>query len=155
MKCIYCGSLDSKVIDSRTSDDGTTIRRRRECLQCKKRFTTHEMVEQSAIYVIKKGGGRQEFDLNKVRAGIIKACEKRPVPIYKIDRLVAEVNRTVMACGSTEISTSRIGDLVMEGLKDIDDVAYVRYCSVYQEFKDIQSFMAKISEILSKNAGNA
>ena len=152
MKCIYCGSFDSKVIDSRMSDDGTSIRRRRECLQCKKRFTTHEMVEQSSIYVIKKGGGRQEFDIAKVRAGIVKACEKRPVPIYKIDRLVNDVYKNVMAGGVNEISTSRIGDLVMEGLKDIDDVAYVRYCSVYQEFKDIETFMAKISEILSKNA---
>ena len=152
MKCIYCGSFDSKVIDSRMSEDGTSIRRRRECLQCKKRFTTHEMVEQSSIYVIKKGGGRQEFDIAKVRAGIVKACEKLPVPIYKIDRLVNDVYKNVMSGGVNEISTSRIGDLVMEGLKDIDDVAYVRYCSVYQEFKDIETFMAKISEILSKNA---
>lgn len=155
MKCIYCGCIDSKVIDSRMSDDGTSIRRRRECLQCKKRFTTHEMVEQSSIYVIKKGGGRQEFDINKVRAGIIKACEKRPVPIYKIDRLVSEVYKAVMGGGINEISTSRIGDLVMEGLKEIDDVAYVRYCSVYQEFKDLRSFMDKINEIASKNSGNA
>lgn len=133
------------------AEDGTSIRRRRECLGCHKRFTTYEMVEQSSIYVVKKNGGRQEFDPNKVRAGIVKACEKRPVPIYKIDRLVQDISKAVMSTGASEVSTAHIGDLVMEGLKNIDDVAYVRYCSVYQEFKDIETFMAKISEILSKN----
>ena len=154
MKCNYCGYLDSKVIDSRMSEDGTSIRRRRECLHCHRRFTTYEMVEQSSIYVIKKNGGRQEFDANKVRAGIVKACEKRPVPIYKIDRLVGDITKAVLNSGASEVSTAHIGDLVMEGLKNIDDVAYVRYCSVYQEFKDIETFMAKISEILSKNKDN-
>ncbi|MBQ9145867.1 MAG: transcriptional repressor NrdR [Clostridia bacterium] len=151
MKCIYCECTSSKVIDSRVSEDGTCVRRRRECCGCGRRFTTHEVVEQATVFVVKKGGGRQEFDINKVRAGIVKACEKRPVPIVKIERLVAEVAKAVNAGGVSEITTEKIGNLVMEGLKEIDDVAYVRYCSVYQEFKDVETFMTKISEILNKN----
>lgn len=151
MKCIFCGCLDSKVIDSRPTEDGTGIRRRRQCLGCKRRFTTCEMVEESTVYVIKKGGGRQEFDAGKLRAGILKACEKRPISITKIDRLVADVTKAVRNSGSAEITTQYIGELVKEGLRDIDDVAYVRYCSVYQEFQDVETFMAIISDVLSKN----
>ena len=150
MKCIYCGSINSKVIDSRMAEDGSSIRRRRECLDCHRRYTTHETVEQATIYVIKKGGGRQEFDISKIRAGILKACEKRPVPIVKIERVVNDIQKEILACGTTEISTEQIGDLVMEKLMEIDDVAYVRYCSVYKEFKDVESFLTQINELLKK-----
>lgn len=153
MKCIFCNSIDSKVIDSRMVEDGTVIRRRRECLGCGRRFTTHETVERAPIYVIKKGGGRQEFDLDKVRAGIVKACEKRPVPYAKIDRLVNDIHKKILSSGVSELPTEQIGDLVIEGLKDIDDVAYVRYCSVYKEYKDIETFLSKINEILDKKRG--
>jgi len=150
MKCKFCGCLNSKVVDSRLSDDGNSIRRRRECEECGRRFTTYETIEHTPIYVIKKGGGRQEFDINKVRAGIVKACEKRPVPITKIDTLVNDIERTVYNMGDQEITSKHIGDLIMDGLKGIDDVAYVRFASVYRQFKDIDTFMEEISSILSK-----
>ncbi len=150
MKCKYCGSLDSKVIDSRLTEDGSAIRRRRECLNCSRRYTTYETVERTPIYVIKKGGMRQEFDIDKVRNGIVKACEKRPVPITKIDNLVSEIEKKVYNMGEQEISSEKIGDLVINGLKEIDDVAYVRFASVYRQFKDIDTFLSEIESILSK-----
>lgn len=142
--------MDSKVVDSRETEDGTSIRRRRECIQCGRRYTTYETVEHTPIFVIKKGGVRQEFDVNKIRSGIIKACEKRPVPITRIDALVSSIERTIYNNGDQEVTSEYIGDLIMAGLKEIDDVAYVRFASVYRQFKDIDTFMEEISEILSK-----
>ncbi len=150
MKCVYCGSMDSKVIDSRISDDGTSIRRRRECLECGRRFTTYETVERIPVFVIKKDGNRELFDINKLRSGIMKACEKRPVTYESINKLVTEIEKTVYNIGSNEISSDRIGDEVMKGLKELDQVAYVRFASVYKEFKDIDTFLAEIEMILGK-----
>jgi len=150
MKCLYCGSLDSKVIDSRISDDGSSIRRRRECLSCGRRFTTYETVERIPIFVIKKDGTRELFDTNKLRGGIMKACEKRPVPYESIDNLVTEIEKSVYNIGANEISSDKIGDEVMKGLKELDQVAYVRFASVYKEFKDIDTFLSEIEHILGK-----
>lgn len=150
MKCVYCGSMDSKVIDSRISDDGTSIRRRRECLECGRRFTTYETVERIPVFVIKKDGNRELFDINKLRSGIMKACEKRPVSYESINKLVTEIEKAVYNIGSNEISSDRIGDEVMKGLKELDQVAYVRFASVYKEFKDIDTFLAEIERILGK-----
>ncbi|NCA67537.1 MAG: transcriptional repressor NrdR [Clostridia bacterium] len=150
MKCKYCGSLDSKVIDSRLTEDGSAIRRRRECINCSRRYTTYETVERTPIYVIKKGGIRQEFDINKIRNGIIKACEKRPVPITKIDNLISDIEKRVYNMGEQEINSEKIGDLVINGLREIDDVAYVRFASVYRQFKDIDTFLSEIESLLSK-----
>jgi len=154
MKCKYCGSLNSKVVDSRLSEDGSSIRRRRECMDCGKRYTTHETVEDTPVYVIKKGGGRQDFDISKVRAGIVKACEKRPVPISKIDSLIIRIENEIHNSNNNEISSEKIGDMVMSGLKEIDDVAYIRYASVYKEFKDVDTFMRVISDIITDKHGN-
>ena len=150
MKCVYCGSMDSKVIDSRISDDGTSIRRRRECLECGRRFTTYETVERIPVFVIKKDGNRELFDINKLRSGIMKACEKRPVTFESINKLVTEIEKTVYNLGSNEVSSDRIGDEVMKGLKELDQVAYVRFASVYKEFKDIDTFLTEIERILGK-----
>lgn len=150
MKCLYCGSLDSKVIDSRISDDGSSIRRRRECLACGRRFTTYEVVERIPIFVIKKDGTRELFDISKLRSGIMKACEKRPVAYESIDNLVNEIEKTVYNIGANEISSDKIGDEVMKGLKELDQVAYVRFASVYKEFKDIDTFLSEIERILGK-----
>ena len=150
MKCVYCGSMDSKVIDSRISEDGSSIRRRHECLECGRRFTTYETVERIPVFVIKKDGNRELFDLNKLRGGIMKACEKRPVSFESIDNLVNEIEKTVYNLGSNEVSSDRIGDEVMKGLKELDQVAYVRFASVYKEFKDIDTFLAEIERILGK-----
>ena len=150
MKCVYCGSLDSKVIDSRISDDGTSIRRRRECLECGRRFTTYETVERIPVFVIKKDGNRELFDINKLRSGIMKACEKRPVTYESIKKLVTEIEKTVYNLGTNEVSSDKIGDEVMKGLKELDQVAYVRFASVYKEFKDIDTFLAEIERILGK-----
>jgi transcriptional repressor NrdR len=146
---MYCGETESKVIDSRVGDDGTTIRRRRECVRCGKRFTTYERIEPVAVYVIKKSGNRQPFDAQKIRAGIIKACEKRPVPIGKIDNLVSDIEKVVYNIPENEIQSTKIGDLVMQGLKEMDDVAYVRFASVYRQFKDINTLLSEIKDILS------
>ncbi|MBQ7652909.1 MAG: transcriptional repressor NrdR [Clostridia bacterium] len=153
MRCKYCGSYNSKVIDSRLSDDGMQIRRRRECTDCGKRFTTHETMEDTPVYVIKKNGGRQDFDISKVRAGIVKACEKRPVPIAKIDALLNNIENEIHGSNNNEISSEKIGNMVMMGLKDIDDVAYIRYASVYKEFKDVDTFMKIISDIITDKRG--
>ena len=150
MKCVFCGSLDSKVIDSRISDDGSSIRRRRECLNCGRRFTTYETVERIPVFVIKKDGTRELFDSNKLRSGIMKACEKRPVAYESIDKLVTEIEKSVYNLGSNEVSSDRIGDEVMKGLKELDQVAYVRFASVYKEFKDIDTFLSEIERILGK-----
>ena len=153
MKCMYCGHTDSKVIDSRPSDDGTAIRRRRECANCGKRFTTYETVETTPILVIKTNGNRQAFDANKLKNGIIKSCEKRPVPMWKIDKLVEDIQKSIYNSLEQEVSSKHIGEMVMEGLKEIDEVSYVRFASVYRSFKDISTFMKEL-EKLQKNNNN-
>ena len=147
---MYCGCLESKVVDSRSADDGTIIRRRRECLSCGKRFTTYETVENTPILVIKSSGGRQAFDPNKLKNGIIKACEKRPVPISKIEKIVDNIQKKVYNSMAQEISSKEIGEMVMSALKEIDEVAYVRFASVYRSFTDISSFLAEL-ETMVKN----
>lgn len=145
MKCIYCGNAESKVVDSRSTDEGNSIRRRRECLQCGKRFTTYEVIESTPVLVVKHDGTRQQFDPMKVKAGLIKACEKRPVAIRDIDALVASVEKQVYNSLEQEISSKRIGELVMEGLKELDQIAYVRFASVYRDFRDVTSFIEFIN----------
>ena len=151
MKCMYCGCVESKVVDSRTSEDGTSIRRRRECINCGRRFTTYETVENTPIFVIKSGGARQAFDPNKIKAGIIKACEKRPVPASEIDKLVSDIQKKIYNSLVQEISSKEIGEMVCEGLKDIDEVAYVRFASVYRSFTDTSSFMKELEKMVKKD----
>jgi transcriptional repressor NrdR len=150
---MYCGHTDSKVIDSRPSDDGTAIRRRRECNNCNKRFTTYETIETTPILVIKTNGNRQAFDANKLKNGIIKSCEKRPVPMYKIDELVENIQKKIYNSLEQEVSSKKIGEMVMEGLKEIDEVAYVRFASVYRSFKDISTFMKELEKLQKNNGG--
>ncbi|NLZ25600.1 MAG: transcriptional repressor NrdR [Clostridiales bacterium] len=148
MKCIYCGCHDSKVIDSRQNEEGTTIRRRRECERCGRRFTTYETIEYTPKMVIKRDGSRQMFDIEKVRRGIMKAIEKRAVPMSEVEKLTSEIQRQVMSSLDQEISSKYIGELVMEGLKKIDEVAYVRYASVHRQFKDINTLLSEIEELV-------
>ena len=150
MKCPYCGSLDSKVVDSRHSEDGLSIRRRRECLGCQKRFTTYETVEILPIIVVKKDNRRQSFDRNKILNGMVRACEKRPVPLAALEAAAAEIEQILQNSLEREVSTDRIGELVMERLKPLDEVAYVRFASVYRQFKDINSFMRELNKILEE-----
>ncbi len=150
MKCPFCTSEDSKVVDSRHSEDGLSIRRRRECLSCQKRFTTYETVESLPIVVVKKDGRRQTFDRNKVLNGMVRACEKRPVPIATIEAAVAEIEQIVQNSLEREVKSDYIGELVMERLKPLDEVSYVRFASVYRQFKDINSFMSELTKILNE-----
>ena len=151
MKCMYCGCVESKVIDSRSTDDSTSIRRRRECIECGRRFTTYETIETTPILVVKAGGNREVFNANKLKNGIIKSCEKRPVPMYKIDKLVDDIQKQVYNSLDGEISSKEIGEMVMKGLKEIDEVAYVRFSSVYRSFKDISAFLKEIEEMIKKD----
>ena len=148
MKCIYCGSSDSKVLDTRDSDDGTFIRRRRECNACKKRFTTYEKIEETPIYVLKNNNSLQIFDPQKIKNGILKACEKRPISMSQIDDIVSEVEKEVRNMLLPEIPTSTIGNLVMDKLKNLDEVTYVRFASVHREFKDINTFLKEIVNLM-------
>ena len=148
MKCPYCGYLESKVVDSRPADEGASIRRRRECLACHKRFTTYETMESLPLMVIKKDGSRQSFDRNKVMGGLIRACEKRPVPYQDLEGLVAEIEQVLQNQMEREISSAQIGELVMERLKKVDEVSYVRFASVYRQFKDINTFMTELNKLL-------
>ena len=148
MKCPYCGYLESKVVDSRPADEGASIRRRRECLSCHKRFTTYETVESLPLMVVKKDGSRQSFDRNKVMGGIIRACEKRPVPYQAMEGLVTEIEQVLQNQMDREVSSAQIGELVMDRLKTLDEVAYVRFASVYREFKDIDTFLAELNKLL-------
>lgn len=148
MKCIFCGCEDSKVIDSRSADEGRTIRRRRECVNCGKRFTTYETIEDTPVLVIKSSGARQAYDAQKVKNGIIKACEKRPVSMEKIDKAVDDITKRVYNTMDQEISSKEIGEMVMEELKNLDEVAYVRYASVYRSFTDIDSFMKELQKMM-------
>ena len=149
MKCVVCNCMQSRVIDSRQSEYGLTIRRRRACENCGHRFTTYERVELVPMMVIKKDQTRQPFDVNKIRPGIVKACEKRPVSSDQIEALVRDVERKVYSLGEREITSQAIGELVMEGLRGLDQVAYVRFASVYREFKDIQTFMDELGKLLA------
>ena len=150
MRCMYCDCTESKVIDSRAADDDRTIRRRRECIGCGRRFTTYETIEVTPVLVVKSDGNRQAFDVGKIKRGIVKACEKRPVPADKIDRLAEEIAKRVYNSMESEVTSKEIGELVMEGLKELDEVAYVRYASVYRSFKDISSFMAELQKMMEK-----
>ena len=152
MKCPFCGGLDSKVVDSRLSEDGTSIRRRRECTACAKRYTTYEKIESTPILVIKNNGTRQIFDINKIKNGIIKACEKRPVSMAKIDKMVSDIEKQDNNTLAQEISSKKIGELVMEGLKELDEVAYVRFASVHRQFKDINTLMEEIMKLTKADA---
>lgn len=147
MKCIYCGCEESKVLDSRSTDESNAIRRRRECLGCGKRFTTYETVEMTPVLVIKKDGSRQAFDINKIKNGMIKACEKRPVSISQIDEVATGIEKYLQNNLLQEIESEKLGELVMEALKKLDDVAYVRFASVYRQFKDIESFKKILEEL--------
>ena len=150
MKCPFCGYSESKVIDSRPADEGASIRRRRECLSCAKRFTTYETVESLPMVVVKKDGSRQSFDRSKVLGGMIRACEKRPVSMATLEAAVADIEQIIQNSLEREVSTEQIGELVMERLKPLDEVAYVRFASVYRQFKDINSFMRELNKILEE-----
>ena len=150
MKCPYCGYQESKVVDSRHSDDGLSIRRRRECLQCQKRFTTYETVESLPMVVIKKDGSRQSFDRSKVLRGIQRSCEKRPVPVAEMERMTTEIEQELQNNLEREISTELVGEMVMDKLKKADEVAYVRFASVYRQFKDINTFMSELNKLLNE-----
>ena len=150
MKCPYCGYQESKVVDSRHSDDSTSIRRRRECLSCQKRFTTYETVESLPMIVVKKDNSRQSFDRNKVLNGMVRACEKRPVSMAELERAADEIEQIIQNSLDREVSTAHIGELVMERLKPLDEVAYVRFASVYRQFKDINSFLQELNKILAE-----
>ena len=148
MRCLYCGYEDSKVIDSRAADEGRTIRRRRECFNCGRRFTTYETIEDTPVLVVKSNGARQAFDAQKIKNGIIKSCEKRPVSMNSIDEMVLAVTKEVYNSMEQEISSKAIGELVMTELKKYDEVAYVRYASVYRSFKDISSFLEELQHMM-------
>ena len=148
MKCPFCSHLESKVVDSRPADEGASIRRRRECLSCHKRFTTYETMESLPLVVVKKDGSRQSFDRNKVMAGLSRACEKRPVPYNTLESMVNEIEQVLQNKMEREVPSSEIGELVMERLKKIDEVAYVRFASVYRQFKDINTFMHELNKLL-------
>ena len=150
MKCLYCGYNESKVIDSRPADEGASIRRRRECLSCGKRFTTYETVESLPMVVVKKAGSRQSFDRSKVLGGMIRACEQRPVPLAELEKITEEIEQDLQNSMEREISTEAIGEKVMDRLRAVDQVAYVRFASVYRQFKDIDTFMAELNKLLSE-----
>ena len=147
MKCIYCGSEESKVLDSRSTDESNSIRRRRECLGCGRRFTTYETVETVPILVVKKDGSRQPFNIEKIKCGMIKACEKRPVSITQIDAMADDIEKQIQNSLKQEISSQEIGELIMEKLKSVDEIAYVRFASVYRQFKDVTNFIKLITEM--------
>ena len=150
MKCPYCGELESKVIDSRPTEDGEKIRRRRECLRCGKRFTTYEIVETVPLMVIKKDRSRQVFDRQKLLGGMLRACEKRPVSYEMLERAVDNIEQSLLNSYEREVTSIHIGELAMEELKKVDEVAYVRFASVYRQFKDIDTFMAELNKLLSE-----
>lgn len=155
MKCPYCGYKDDKVVDSRATAENSAIRRRRECLKCGRRFTTYEYIEEVSLMVVKKDGRREPFDRKKVLSGIIKACEKRPVSMEKMEEIVTQVERAIQRKSDREIASSRIGELVIDKLKALDDVAYVRFASVYRQFTDISQFMGELKHILSQEKRRA
>lgn len=153
MRCPYCENIDTKVVDSRPTDEGRAIRRRRLCEACGKRFTTYEKLEENIIMVIKKNGQRESFDRNKILNGIVKACEKRPVPMATMEEIVANIERGLNNMMEKEVESTFIGGLIMDELKKVDDVAYVRFASVYREFKDADTFIKELEKLLKKDAG--
>lgn len=150
MKCPYCGYSESKVVDSRPADENSSIRRRRECLSCAKRFTTYETVESLPVMVVKKDGSRQSFERGKVLRGMMRACEKRPVAVATMEKIAAEIEQDLQNSMEREISSESIGERVMERLRHIDQVAYVRFASVYRQFKDIDTFMEELNKLLAE-----
>ncbi|MBN2498397.1 MAG: transcriptional repressor NrdR [Deltaproteobacteria bacterium] len=150
MKCPFCGQLQNRVIDSRLSKDGHAIRRRRACEDCGRRFTTYERVETSIPMVVKKDGRRERFDRDKLANGILRACEKRPVSINEIERFVEEMERKIIESGDREVASAKVGEDVMAYLKELDDVAYVRFASVYRSFKDLKEFMSELQDLVDK-----
>lgn len=153
MKCPFCGFIDTRVVDSRLGREGNSIRRRRECIECVRRFTTYERVEEMLPLVIKKDGRREHFDRSKIIAGMQRACEKRPVSIATIEKTVDTLELRFQEAGEREIESSRIGEAVMAALREMDEVAYVRFASVYRQFKDINEFMSELKGILAKGEG--
>lgn len=154
LKCPYCGYFGTKVLDSRAANENKSIRRRRECEQCFKRFTTFETVEETPFFVIKKDGSREEFNREKVLRGLIRACEKRPVSLERLEQVVSEVEKQIRNKATSEVDSQEIGELVMEELYSVDEVAYVRFASVYRHFKDINMFMKELNEILNRTPGH-
>jgi transcriptional repressor NrdR len=150
MKCMYCNATESRVIDSRPTDEGLAIRRRRECVNCGRRFTTYEKIENVQVMVVKKDGSREAFDADKIRRGLIKACEKRPVAANDVDALVRDVEQQILNSLDQEVSSAKIGEMVMERLRTLDEVAYVRFASVYRSFCDINTFMEELKSLLGK-----
>ena len=148
MKCPFCGYTESKVIDSRPAEEGATIRRRRECLACSKRFTTYEIIERLPLVVVKRDGSRQSFDKVKLINGMVRACEKRPVALQTLEQIADEIEQELQSNLEREVSTVDVGEMVMKRLKTIDEVAYVRFASVYRSFKDINTFMEELSKLL-------
>ena len=155
MKCRYCNCLESRVVDSRPTEDGTAIRRRRECVNCGKRFTTYEKIEEIPILVVKRDGSRQPFNSEKILAGVRKACEKRPVSSLAQDQLVDDVTREIFNSLEQEVTTIKIGEMVMQHLRELDEVAYVRFASVYRQFKDINTFMQELKTLLGESEARA
>lgn len=151
MKCPFCGYEESKVIDSRPTDEGEKIRRRRECLKCSKRFTTYEMIENLPIVVIKRDGSRETFDREKLLNGMLRACEKRPVALETLEKAINDIESVIQNSLDREVNSEKIGELTMEKLRGIDEVAYVRFASVYRSFKDVNSFMAELNELLNNH----
>jgi transcriptional repressor NrdR len=151
MKCPFCAEIDNKVIDSRLSKDGNVIRRRRECIICSRRFTTYEHIEEIPVMIVKKDGRREIFSREKLRSGLQKACQKRDISVNVIDEFLDELERDLREAGEKEISSNKIGEKVMAKLHEIDDVAYVRFASVYREFKDVNDFVSELKKLLSKH----
>ena len=151
MKCPFCGEIDNKVIDSRLSKDGNAVRRRRECIVCTRRFTTYEHIEEVTVMLIKKDGRREVFSRDKVRTGIKKACEKRDISVHVIDQFLDELERDLRETGEKEIPSHQLGEKIMLKLHELDDVAYVRFASVYREFKDVNDFVAELKSLLNKH----
>ena len=150
MKCPFCANIEDKVVDSRISSEGETIRRRRECLKCQRRFTTYEYIEKTALMIIKKDGRREPFDRNKILSGFLRACEKRPISMETIEEVVDSIERSLQKNYDKEVLSSDIGELVMDRLHGIDEVAYVRFASVYRQFKDINQFLGELKDLLNK-----
>ncbi len=148
MRCSFCGYPDSKVLDSRPVEDGRSIRRRRECLSCGKRFTTYEREEETSLLVVKRDGNREIFDKSKISAGLVRACDKRPVPVAVLEQLVLDVEKELKNSMEREVPAMRIGDMVMERLRAVDDVAYVRFASVYRKFEDVETFIQEIHKMM-------
>lgn len=154
MKCPYCSHQETKVLDKRDTENNAVTRRRRECLKCEKRFTTYEHIEMVDLHIIKKEGKREQFDRQKLKAGVLKACEKRPIPVEKIDELVSQIEAELLDMDSTEITSAKLGELVMRKLKKLDKVAYIRFASVYRDFADLTEFKEELDKLLvKKNSG--